>query len=160
MHLVIRLHHKMRSDNLRRAIGSTMKINKVDSISINIKCIYNVVGLYNSFAYISKCIESTVHKLGDVDTLLYEKHCGEYEHIKSVSDKYHPIKKKEFCQMILVKCEMENQTVDGALFDLYDEGYYCIDLKISNVIYNFKWIKGEVDRQDGLMGFDDFDKKI
>jgi len=160
MHMALRLHHKMRSDNLRRAIGSTMKIEKVDSISVNIKCIYNVQGLYNVYAYLSKELGNTIHKLGNVDIALYDKHCNEYDNVRNVQDRYHPIKKAPFCQMILVKAEEENMSIDGALMNLYSEGYYCVDLKISNIIYNFKWMKGEVCEADGLMGFDDFDKKL
>lgn len=155
MHIALRLHHKMRSDNLRRAIGSTMKIQKVDSISVNIKCIYNVLGLYNCYAYLSKCMENTIHKLGNVNTEMYDDSCKKYEHIKTVEDKYKPIKKKEFCQMILVKAEL-GFSVDDCIKELYNEGYYCVDLKISSIIHNFKWMKGEEQAVfEGLSGFHD-----
>lgn len=152
-HMSVKLHHKMRSDNLRRSIGATMNIQKVDSISVNIRCIYNVHGLYNTYAYMSKELINPVHKLGNVNEKLYETHCNNYLAVKEVGEKFKPLKKKEFMNLLLVRSMSEDTDIDSALHELYDEGYYLLDLKVPYIIHNFQWMKREIPVEWGLQGF-------
>ena len=139
LHLVVCLHHKMRSDNLRRMIGSALQLKNVSTISVNIKNIYNYHGLYNSFAYIRKdsvdrfnCTHKA-HFSKSVNEKMLQEHVDSWEINRSIEDKFHAMKKREFMKALLIRSEKDGIETDSALMELYADGYYCIDLKIPHI---------------------------